>query len=56
LLLFCNIKFVEGFIFNNYCMGGTRGKEFERLYFSDENGKKADAIRKKIESWKVEKK
>ncbi len=51
-----NIKFVEGFIFNNYCMGGTIGKEFERLYFSDENGKKADAIRKKIEIWKVKKK
>jgi adenine-specific DNA-methyltransferase len=42
----------EGFIFNNYCLGGTNGKEFERQYFSDTNGKKADAIRLKIENWK----
>lgn len=45
----------EGFIFSNYCIGGTIGKEFERQYFSDYNGKKADAIRLKIESWKEKK-
>jgi len=37
---------VEGFIFNNYCVGGS-----ERMYFSDENGKKIDAIRMEIERW-----
>jgi adenine-specific DNA-methyltransferase len=38
----------NGFIFNNYCIGGNG----ERQYFSDENGKKIDAIRQKIEKWK----
>lgn len=47
---------VEGFIYNNYCLGGTKKQEFERQYFSDVNGKKADAIRLKIENWKKENK
>jgi len=47
-----NIKGEEGFIYKNYCLGGTKGKEYERLYFSDENGKKVDAIRQRIENWK----
>ena len=33
----------EGFIYNNYCPTGTAGKEHVRLYYSDANGKKADA-------------
>lgn len=37
----------EGFIYKNYCLGSGS----ERLYFSDENGKKIDAIRLKIEEW-----
>lgn len=41
----------EGFIYNNYALGGTQGKEYERLYFSDDNAKKIDAIRSKIEEW-----
>lgn len=41
---------VEGFIYNNYCLGSGS----ERQYFSDENGKKIDAIRQKIENWKTE--
>lgn len=44
------IKGVEGFIYNNYCSGSGS----ERQYFSDANGKKIDAIRQKIESWKSE--
>lgn len=40
---------VEGFIYNNYCLGSGS----ERQYFSDENGKKIDAIRQKIEEWKT---
>ncbi|MFD1094995.1 DNA adenine methylase [Salegentibacter chungangensis] len=39
---------VSGFIYRNYCLGGHG----ERQYFSDENGKKIDAIRTKIEAWK----
>lgn len=47
-----NIKGEKGFIYKNYCLGGTKDKEFERQYFSDENGMKCDAIRIKIEEWK----
>lgn len=46
------LKGQKGFIFNNYCLGGTKNKEEQRMYFSDENGTKCDAIRKKIEEWK----
>jgi len=38
----------KGFIFQNYCIGGGTGRQ----YFSDENGKKIDAIRQRIEEWK----
>ena len=39
----------EGFVFQNYAENG----EENRLYFSSENGKKIDAIRQKIEFWKI---
>jgi len=42
----------DGFIYQNYCMGSGSG----RLYFSDENGKKIDTIRVKIEEWYESKK
>lgn len=45
LLKLNNIEPVEGFIYNNYCLGSGSN----RLYFSDLNGKKCDAIRIKIE-------
>ncbi|HAS43154.1 MAG TPA: modification methylase [Microscillaceae bacterium] len=38
----------EGFIYQHYCAGGGSG----RMYFSDENGQKIDAIRQQIEAWK----
>ena len=38
----------KGIIYNNYCIGGGK----DRQYFSDNNGKKIDVIRQKIESWK----
>lgn len=41
----------SGFIYKNYCLGGTKEKE-PRQYFSDENGMRCDAIRQKIENWK----
>jgi adenine-specific DNA-methyltransferase len=43
-----NLEGIEGFIFNNYAENGSAG----RLYFSEENGKKIDAVRLKIEEWK----
>lgn len=46
----------EGFIYKNYSLAGTQGQEYERQYFSDENAKKIDAIRLKIEEWKESKK
>jgi len=39
----------EGFVYRHYCRSGNG----ERQYFSDENGKKIDAIRQTIESWKT---
>jgi len=36
---------IDGFVYNNYCLGSGS----ERCYFTDENGKKCDAIRVKIE-------
>ena len=49
-----DISGVKGFVYNNYCVGGTKNKNEERQYFSDENGKRCDAIRQKIETWKTE--
>ncbi len=43
-----NVEGVEGFIYKNYCLGSGS----ERQYFSDENGKKIDAVRQRIEQWK----
>lgn len=50
-----NLKGAKGFIFKNYCLGGTKNQKFQRRYFSDENGKRCDAIRVEIENWKEEK-
>lgn len=47
-----NLKGIKGFIYKNYCLGGTKDKEEPRQYFSDENGMRCDAIRQKIENWK----
>lgn len=47
-----NISGVDGFIFNHYCKAG----QGDRQYFSDENGKKIDAVRLRIEEWKTKKK
>lgn len=38
----------EGFIFEQYSLNGQAGRQ----YFSEENGKKIDAIRGKIDEWK----
>ncbi|MDM8531433.1 DNA adenine methylase [Anaerolineales bacterium HSG25] len=41
---------VSGKIYHFYCMGGGNGRQ----YFSDENGRKIDAMRQQIEVWHVE--
>lgn len=41
----------DGFIYQYYCLGGSS----KRQYFSDENGKKIDAMRRKISQWKSDK-
>lgn len=40
-----SLEGIEGFVYNNYCAGSGSG----RNYFTDENGKKCDAIRMEIE-------
>lgn len=42
------LKEVSGFIFEEYSENGKA----QRLYFSEQNGKKIDAIRQEIEKWK----
>ena len=46
-----NLNERKGFIYKNYSLGGTISQEHQRLYFSDENAKKIDAIRLKISLW-----
>ena len=41
-----SLEGVDGFIFNNYCLGSGSG----RNYFSDYNGRKCDAIRIELEN------
>lgn len=38
----------RGFVFRHYCPGGPAG----RHYFSDENGRRCDGIRRQIEAWR----
>lgn len=39
-----------GFIYRHYCKGDNEGENY-RLYFSDENGSRCDAIRQQLEDW-----
>jgi len=39
-------------VYRNFCSGGTRRRLHTRQYFSDENGRKCDAVRLRIEAWK----
>jgi adenine-specific DNA-methyltransferase len=41
----------DGFIYRNYCPGGSGGR---RLYFTDENGRRIDAVRQTLDRWKQE--
>ena len=40
----------RGFIYKNYCPGGTTAPQ--RFYFSDTNGKRCDGIRQRVEQWR----
>lgn len=44
-------KLTKGFIYNNYSMDGSKDKEFQRMYFSDENALIIDTIRASLEEW-----
>ncbi len=44
-----NLEGIEGFIYKNYCFEGTEGQEYRRMYFTEYNAKKCDAIRIAIE-------
>ena len=48
-----HIEPIEGFISKNYTPFGTSQLDIPRMYFSVENGKIIDAIRQKIEYWKI---
>jgi len=47
------VKPISGFIYNNYSVGGTACLEKPRMYFSDDNAQKIDAVRMQIEEWRV---
>lgn len=42
---FNQLKGIEGFVYKNYCLGSGSG----RNYFTDDNGKRCDAIRTELE-------
>ena len=47
-----NLRPKKGFIYKNYCPGGTEHLGSPRMYFTNINGMKIDAIREKIQEWK----
>ena len=46
------LKNKKGFIYKNYTMEGTKGQEYERQYFTENNAQKIDSVRIKIEEWR----
>ena len=49
-----NVDMARLLYYKNYCVGGTKNKNEQRQYFSDENAMRCDGIRQKIEKWKTE--
>ncbi|GHT34287.1 restriction endonuclease subunit M [Planctomycetales bacterium] len=47
-----NLEGIEGFLYKNYAPTGSLANGTQRQFFTDENAKKCDAIRAKIEQWK----
>lgn len=50
-----SIEGSNGFIFDNYCLGGAKNKEYQRMYFTDFNGRLCDSIRAIVGKWHDEK-
>lgn len=46
------LKPEKGFIYRNYCPGGTKNLDSPRMYFTGQNAMKIDAIRTKVQEWK----
>lgn len=42
----------EGFVYRHYTPEGTKGERYIRKYFTAPNGKKIDAIRERIQTWR----
>jgi len=49
-----NLSLREGFIYRNYSPAGTKKSTQKRMFFIDDNAKKIDTIRIKIEEWNDE--
>jgi len=49
-----NLSPAKGFIYKNYCPGGTENLDSPRMYFTNQNGMKIDAVRTEIQRWKDE--
>lgn len=47
-----DLQGIKGKIYENYSLGGTQGRIYERMYFSDSNAMKIDAIRNEIQNLK----
>jgi len=47
-----NLKGLNGFVYENFSLEGSKNSKFQRNYFSKENAQKIDAIREQIEKWK----
>ena len=43
---------IEGFVYENYCPGGTENDTHPRQYYTDANGKRCDAIRTRLNEWR----
>ena len=46
-----NLPPAEGFVSRHFCPGGTTHDAAQRIYFSDANGRRCDAIRRRIDAW-----
>ncbi|MGI0406757.1 DNA adenine methylase [Helicobacter himalayensis] len=47
-----NLEPMQGFIYQNYAPSGSKDLHIPRMYFSDKNAQKIDAIRTQIQLWR----
>ncbi len=47
-----NMAGIEGYIYHHFSPSGTASQPIKRMYFTDENAQKIDAIRELIEAWR----